>query len=376
MCSEEFNEQYSSYPSTLTSNTPGSATPSASETMSTTSTLTASLQISSPVYDNMRKSLQDTFTSLGVELARLESENKRLAQHNTAIEKELETSNEHNIATEKELKALREENCKLSVAKDDALKLFAEVEEEKDALQKELDELEELRDVLGWKKKCQELETRATGDRERMETSFKDYQQEMEKRATENQERIQKSMEECRQKMKEHIADVQTQSQNKLEQEINRIKADHTLQMQSLTSAMGFQGLEDMTDGYIVREKPFGRIPGGMIQVSRATLATESEDGERDGPPREDDDSSYLYVARDQYKDFKKFNSLAESIFGLDKDHIVFLKGSKSDFMCFRYETAEVINKWTKEAIMKDRVYILSRDFDKYVFHMVYYVED
>ncbi|KAI5817696.1 hypothetical protein BZA77DRAFT_292224 [Pyronema omphalodes] len=373
--SAENSHQQSVYSSTQATGTPNPDTPSTSETMSTTSTLTASLQISSPVYDNMRKSLQDTFTSLGVQLSRLEIENKRLVEHNTAIEKELQTSNEHNIATEKELKALREENARLSGANDHAMKKLAEVEEEKDALQKELDELGELREVLGWKNKCQELETRVTEDRERMETSFKDYQQEMEKRATENQERIQKSMEECQQKMKEHIADVQTQSQNKLEREINRIKADHTLQMQSLTSAMGFQGLEDMTDGYIVREKPFGRIPGGMIQVSRAT-ATESDDYVSDGPPCEDDNTHFLYVVRDQYKDFKKFIELAELVFGLENDCTEHLKGTNSGFMNFEDETAEVIKKWEKEASMKDRVYILSGESVEYPSGTVYYVED
>jgi hypothetical protein len=46
-------------------------------------------------------------------------------------------------------------------------------------------------------------------------------------------------------------------------------------------------------------------IPNGIIQVSRAK-ADESDDHESNGPPpREDEDSRFLYVVRDQYKDFE-----------------------------------------------------------------------
>jgi chromosome segregation ATPase len=163
----------------------------------------------------MFRSFLDTFGSLRAEMARLEIENKRLVEHNTVIEKELET--------------LNEENAKLSGANDDAMKKLAEVEEEKAGLQKELGGLEGLKEVLGWKKRCEELENRATENQERMEKLFEDYQQKTEKR----------------------IAEVQ-QGQQNLEQEIDRIKADHTLEMQSLTSAMGFMVLKD---GYIFTEK-------------------------------------------------------------------------------------------------------------------------
>jgi chromosome segregation ATPase len=231
MSSENSYEQ-SVYSSTQASSTPGSDTPSASEIMSTTPTPTANFQISSPAYENMLRSFQDTFTSLRAEMARLEIENKRLVEHNTVIEKELETLNEHNTATEKELETLNEENVKFSGAKDDAMKKLAEVEEEKTGLQKELDGLEGLKEVLGWKKRCEELENRATENQERMEKLFEDYQQKTEKR----------------------IAEVQ-QGQQNLEQEIDRIKADHTLEMQGLTSAMGFMGLEDLKGDYIFREE-------------------------------------------------------------------------------------------------------------------------
>ncbi|CCX32338.1 Protein of unknown function [Pyronema omphalodes CBS 100304] len=109
--------------------TPGFDTPSASEIMSTTPT--ANLQISSPAYENMFRSFQDTFASLRAEMAMLEIENKRLVEHNTLIKKELET--------------LDKENVKLSGANDDALKKLAEVEEEKAGLQKELSGFEGLR---------------------------------------------------------------------------------------------------------------------------------------------------------------------------------------------------------------------------------------
>ncbi|KAI5817705.1 hypothetical protein BZA77DRAFT_343367 [Pyronema omphalodes] len=325
--------------STQASNTPGSGTPSATETMSTTATLTADLQISFPAHENMLRSFQDIFTNLRVELARLEIENKKLVEHNTAIEKELET--------------MEDKNVKLSGANDDAMKKLAEVEEKKDALQKKLYGLEDLNAILGLKRKCEELEKQATENQERTNKLFEDFQKKMEKR----------------------IVDMQTEVQQNFEQDINRIKTDHTLQMQSLASAMGFQGLEDMTDGYMVREKPFERIPGGMIQVSRAK-ATESDDELSDGPPREDDDSSFLYVVRDQYKDFKKFAELAELVFGLERGRITWIKGTKSRFMKYKDKAAEVIEKWEKEASMKDRVYILSGKMGDYVSDTVYYVED
>ncbi|KAI5795892.1 hypothetical protein FPQ18DRAFT_387064 [Pyronema domesticum] len=127
MSSENSYEQ-SIYSSTQAS-TPGFDTP-----MSPTPT--ANLQISSPAYENMFRSFQDTFASLRAEMARLEIENKRL-------------------------------NVKLSGANDDALKKLAEVEEEKAGLQKELSGFEGLRDVLGWKK--------ATENQERMEELLENY---------------------------------------------------------------------------------------------------------------------------------------------------------------------------------------------------------
>ncbi|KAI5817703.1 hypothetical protein BZA77DRAFT_292232 [Pyronema omphalodes] len=268
--------------STLASDTPSECTSLVVSTAASTPALNTDLQISFPAFGDAFRSFQ----GLGAEISRLQIENRRLVEHNAAIEKELEILNEHNTAVEKELETLKEENIELSEAKDDAIKKLAEVEEGKAGLQKELDGLGELKDVMGWKKKCEELENRAIESEGKMEKLFEDYQQKIEQR----------------------IADAQTQSQNKLEQEINQIKTDHTLQMQSLASAMGFQGLEDMTDGYIVREKPFERIPGGMIQVSRAKV--KGSDGRASsGPPREDQNTRFLYVMRDQYKDFKYLDS-------------------------------------------------------------------
>jgi chromosome segregation ATPase len=165
MSSENSCEQ--SFYSSTQAITPGSDTPSTSEIMSTTPTPTANLQISSPAYENMFRNFQDTFASLRAEMARLEIENKRLVEHNTVIEKELET--------------LNEENARLSGAKDDAIKKLAEVEEEKAGLQKELGGLEGLKEVLGWKKA-------ADSNQERMEKLLGNYQQKTEKRIAEVQQ--------------------------------------------------------------------------------------------------------------------------------------------------------------------------------------------
>jgi chromosome segregation ATPase len=147
--------------------------------------------MASPAYENMFKSFQDTFTGLRAEMTRLEIENKRLVEHNTVIEKELET--------------LNEENVKLSGANNDAMKKLAEVEEKNAGLQKEYSGLEGLKEVLGWKKRCEELENRATENQGRMEKRC----EELENRATENQERMEK--------MDKRIAEVQQQSQQNFE---------------------------------------------------------------------------------------------------------------------------------------------------------------
>ncbi|CCX32339.1 Protein of unknown function [Pyronema omphalodes CBS 100304] len=133
---------------------------------------------------------------------------------------------------------------------------------------------------------------------------------------------------------------------------------------------MGSMGLEDLKDGYIFREKPLKTIPDGTIQVSRAKAY-------KGGSPHEDEDSCFLYVVRDQFKDFKKFINLAESVFGLNAGHLRCLKGTKSSFLCYYDEDdkAKVINKWGKEASQKYRVYILSGKFP-YNSDTVYYVEE
>ncbi|KAI5817693.1 hypothetical protein BZA77DRAFT_343357 [Pyronema omphalodes] len=304
--------------STPASCTPGSDTPSTSEIMSTAPTLIVDLQIPSPAYDNMRRSFQDNFTSNGLELARLEIENMRLMEHNTAIEKEFETVKEHNTAAEKKLETLKEEIIKLYGANSDAMKKLAEVQEEKADLQKELVGLRELEEVRRWKK-CEELETRVTEKQERTEKLIKDYQREMDKRATgnqasienlvnENQKIMKKLIEEYQQKMEERMVDAQYQSQLNLgilKYEINRIKVDHTREMQTLTSAMGFKGLEAMKDGYIVKDERFESIPCGMIQVSRAKARARNNDVSV-GRLCEDKNTRFLYVVRDQYRDFMK----------------------------------------------------------------------
>ncbi|CCX30778.1 hypothetical protein FPQ18DRAFT_375206 [Pyronema domesticum] len=321
--------------STQASSTPGPDTPSVSEIMSTTPT--AELQVASPAYENMFRSFLDTFENLRAEMTRLEIENKRLVDYNTVIEKELET--------------LNEENVKLSRANDDAMKKLAESDEKNARLQKEFSELEELKEVLGWKKRCEELENRTTENQERTEKLLEDYQQKTEK----------------------WIAEVQQQSQRNLGQAINRIKALRALQMQGLNSVMAFMGLEDLKDGYIFREKPLKMIPNGMIQVSRAKAASANQLS--DDPLYENEGSGFLYVVRDQYKDFEKFTKIAESVFRLGAGHLWWLQGTKSDFpMCcrpggmFHFDKAGLINKWQKVASQKDRIYI-SR-------FTLYYVEE
>ncbi|KAI5807236.1 hypothetical protein BZA77DRAFT_363075, partial [Pyronema omphalodes] len=197
---------------------------------------------------------------------------------------ELEALNELNTAIEKELATLNEENVKISESRNDAVKKLAEVEEENASL-KELGGLGELREILGWKKRCEELENRVTESHARMQNLVVKNQERTHKLCAENQERIEKG-------------------QQNLEQEIARIKADHIREMQSLISPMGLMALEDWEDNYIFREKPFEIIPNGMIQVSR-TKARECVDFASDTPPCEDDQTCFLYVVRDQYKDFK-----------------------------------------------------------------------
>ncbi|CCX32325.1 hypothetical protein FPQ18DRAFT_303560 [Pyronema domesticum] len=136
--------------------------------------------------------------------------------------------------------------------------------------------------------------------------------------------------------------------------------------MPDLAIATGFMGLDDWKDGYIFREKPLKIIPNGTIQVSLAKAES------IDGLPREDEESHFLYVVGDQFKDFEKFTKLAESMFGLDAGGLTWLKGTKSNFLTYMNEDykAEVINKWEKEASQKDRVYIVT------YFLTVYYVQD
>jgi hypothetical protein len=203
--------------STQASSTRSSDTPVASEIMSTTPT--AKLQVASPAYNNMFRSFLDTFANLRAEMTRPEIENKRLVEHNTIIEKELET--------------LNEENIKLSGAYDVTMKKLVKSEAKNARLQKKFSGLEGPKKVLGWKKRCEELENRTTENQTRTEKLLEDYQQKMEK----------------------WIAEVQQQSQQNLEQAIDRINAQQALEMKGLTSAMGFPGLEDLKDGYIFREK-------------------------------------------------------------------------------------------------------------------------
>ncbi|KAI5817685.1 hypothetical protein BZA77DRAFT_30986 [Pyronema omphalodes] len=363
--STENSYEHSAYSSTSAScSTPGSETPTASETMSATPTVAADLQTSSPAYETILRSFQDTFTSLKMEMARLEFENKRLETDNKRLEtdnKRLETENQrletknkrlqvqvddHQLAyllADKEVETSHEIIIELSKEKDDAIKKIAEVEEEKVSLQKELDGLGELKEILGWKKRCEELENRVT----------------------ENQERIDK-----------RIADVQHQSQKNLEQEVNWIKEDHTLKMQSLMNLIGFKDLEDMKDGYVVREKPFKIIPGGMIQVSLAMVKV-SSNGVGDGPLSEDPNTSFLYVVQEQYKDFKIFTALAESVFGLKERGLTWLKGRKSYIIYCPGESEEKIqNEWENQASQKDRIYLISAFGADYARDTVYYDED
>ncbi|CCX06816.1 Protein of unknown function [Pyronema omphalodes CBS 100304] len=279
--------------------------------MSTTPT--ANLQMASPTYQNMFRSFQDTFASLRAEMTRLEIENKRLVEHNRVIEKELET--------------LNEENVKLSGANDDAMKKLA---------QKEFSGLEGLKEVIGWKKRCEELDNRATENQERME------------------------------KMDKRIAEVQQQSQQNFEQAIDRMKDQQAL---DLKCVMKLMGLEDLKDGYIFRENPLNTIPNGMIQVSRAKVDIIYKPYQKERPPREDKDSGFLYVVRDQYKDFNKFANLAESVFGLDAGHLQWLKVTNGD-SCQTF-----IRTWKEQASQKDRIYILSGEFP-YDSSTVYYVEE
>ncbi|KAI5798428.1 hypothetical protein FPQ18DRAFT_376130 [Pyronema domesticum] len=260
------------------------------------------------------------------------------------------------VRLEMENKKLSESLAGAKSREDDAVKKNIK-------LQEKLDEMEQCggaRDIVALKGKCDGLEKQILDILHIQEKKdpgqiFEDYQQKMEKR----------------------IVEVQQQSQQNLEQAIDRIKAQQALEMQGLTSAMGFMCLDYLKDGYIFKEKPLKMIPDGMIQVSRAK-ASESNDRVSDGPPREDEDSCFLYVVRDQYKDFKKFTNLAESVFGLDAGHLNYLKGTKSNFLGYNKEgnNAQFINKWEKEASQKDRVYILLDVGLDYISDTVYYVDD
>ncbi|CCX34582.1 hypothetical protein FPQ18DRAFT_335959 [Pyronema domesticum] len=350
MSTENSCEQsiYSSIQTSTQASTPGSDTPSASENMSTTPT--ANLQMASPTYENMFRSFQDTFASLRVEMTRLEIENKRLVEHNTVIEKELET--------------LNEENVKLSGANNDAMKKLAEVEDKNAGLQKEYSGLEGLKEVLGWKKRCEELDNRATENQKRIEKRF----EELENRATENHGI-----------MKKRMAIVQQQSQLNREQAIDGIKAQQALDLKRVIALMS---RKDLKDSYIFREKPLETIPNGMIQVNRAKVDIINHRVRDASPPREDEDSWFLYVVRDQYKDFKKFANLAESVFGLDRGCLRWLKGTYTRFCgCdqrqskSRVSRKEFITMWEEQASQKDRIYILSGEGD-YGSSTVYFVEE
>jgi hypothetical protein len=61
-------------------------------------------------------------------------------------------------------------------------------------------------------------------------------------------------------------------------------------------------------------------IPNGAIQVSRAKVSLDpGNDWKNDGPPREED-SSFLYVVRDQFKDFNVLQLyLQETSSGADR---------------------------------------------------------
>ncbi|CCX10004.1 hypothetical protein FPQ18DRAFT_392240 [Pyronema domesticum] len=134
-------------------------------------------------------------------------------------------------------------------------------------------------------------------------------------------------------------------------------------------------GLEDLKDGYIFREKPLKMIPNGMI-ASRAEVS-EGEVQMSDGIPCEEKDSRFLYMVRDQYKEFEKFTNLAESVFGMDAGHLKYLNGTKPWFLGYNDDDkAKVINKWEKEVSQKDRVYIPSSVGCFYNSDTVYYVED
>jgi hypothetical protein len=60
-------------------------------------------------------------------------------------------------------------------------------------------------------------------------------------------------------------------------------------------------------------------IPNGAIQVSRAKASLDPDNDCKDGPPCEED-SSFLYVVRDQFKDFEVLQLyLQETSSGADR---------------------------------------------------------
>ncbi|KAI5812293.1 hypothetical protein BZA77DRAFT_359573 [Pyronema omphalodes] len=326
----------SSYEESIEASTPGSVTPSASDIMSIAPT--DELQNTSSTNDNTFHSFQDAFAIFKTAMTRLEVENKRLVEHNTAIEKELVT--------------LREDNVKLTEANDDAIRKLAKVEEEKARFQKVLTGFEGLGEVLGWKN------------------------------TSENQERIEKMLENYIQKIEKRIVEVEEKGQQNLEQAIDRIKADHAREIQGPVSTMESINIEDWTDGYIFRKTPLKPIPNGVIQVSRAEVKLDHCNNSTIDGSLSEKDIGFLYAVRDQFKNFRRFTEIAELAFGLDECHLGYLKGSKSRFLCldkvYGISDTELMEKWQEEASQKDRIYILSGN-DSLVGDLsdtVYYIED
>ncbi|KAI5800904.1 hypothetical protein FPQ18DRAFT_413555 [Pyronema domesticum] len=291
----------------------------------------------------------------------------------------------------KKLTEVKDKNIKLQESlekakrgEDDAVKKFKEVKDKNIKLQEQLDEMAQCggaRDFVALKGKFYDLEKKIVDildNQAKKVQCFEDYKAKMEKRIIEileNQTEKNQHFDNLQAKMEKLQMEIQQKHQ-----EIDPTKAQQALEIQCLTSDMGFMGLENLKDGYIFREKPLKTIPNGIIQVSRAK-ADESDDHESDGPPREDEDSRFLYVLRDQYKDFEKFTKIAELVFGFGTGHLKWLKGTKSDFLfCkldinYDFDEAEVVNKWEKEASQKDRVYILSGEYP-YNSDTVYYIEE
>ncbi|KAI5820540.1 hypothetical protein BZA77DRAFT_79881 [Pyronema omphalodes] len=324
--------------------------------MTTSTTVTTSLATASLVdAEKMCNGIMGIVQAFKADISRLELDDKKLLEGLADAKREEETAG-------KKLTELLTKS-ESSGPMDD--------EYQNTAPQENLNGMEEYggpRYLVVLKRKYDEMQKRIVDildNHSEKERSLKDHQMKMRMQIChlERMEKLQLESQQKRQKIQKPKTDS--------------IKAQQDLEKRHLTSYMESTDLGNLKGDYIFVEKPLKAIPHGMIQVSRAT-ADRRTNRLSDGPPREDEDSCFLYVVRDQYKCFKKFTALAESVFGLDTDHIKHLKGTKSKFLLYNEYSEDklkaIANKWEKEASQKDNLYILKGEYP-YGSNTVYYVE-